>query len=66
MKVLSPGLDMVTVSVPDVAFDPDHAPDAEHEVAFVLDHVNSVSSDTRTDVGFAEILIVGAGVVGVS
>ena len=50
--------------MPEVAFDPDHAPEAVQELAFVLDHVSKVSPDTSTDVGSAEILTVGAGVAG--
>ena len=54
-----------TVSDPDVALEPDQAPEAEQEDALVDDQVNVESEPMRTEVGFAEKLIVGAGVVGV-
>ena len=64
VNVLSPGLEIVTISDPEVALDPDHAPDAEHEVAFVVDQVIVESFVNKTDIGSAEILTEGAGRTG--
>ena len=38
VKLFEPSESGVIVSDPDNAFDPDHDPDAEHDVAFVVDH----------------------------
>ncbi|HKQ25235.1 MAG TPA: hypothetical protein VJT81_12405 [Burkholderiales bacterium] len=48
------------VSLPDVALLPDQAPEAEHEVAFVDDHVSVDDPPLVTDVGFACSDTVGA------
>jgi hypothetical protein len=56
----------VTVAVPLVAFVPLHPPLAVHDVAFVLDHVRVDDCPSVTDVGFNEIVTVGAGVAIVS
>ena len=65
MKLILPTAEIVTVSDPDVALAPDQAPDAEQEDALVDDQVNVESEPTRTEVGLAEKLTVGAGTLGV-
>ena len=65
VKLLFPIPFMVTVSLPEVLLVPDQFPEAEQEVALDDDHVNVELVPKRTEVGFAEKLIVGAGVVGV-
>ena len=64
VKELSPAVEIVTTSVPEVAFVPDQAPDAEQEVAFEVDQVRVEVFVKRTDVGSADKLTVGAGVTG--
>lgn len=49
-----------TVDVPDVAFVPDHDPEAVHEVALVDAHVNELLPPEMIEPGFADIEIVGA------
>ena len=51
---------------PEVAFDPLQPPDAVHDVAFVVDHVNVLLPPLVTDVGDAEKETVGAGVAAVT
>jgi hypothetical protein len=46
---------------PDVAFDPLQLPDAVHDVAFELDHVNVLLAPLVTEVGDADNETVGAG-----
>jgi hypothetical protein len=53
-------------AVPDVALAPDQAPEAVHEVALVVLHVNVELPPDTTLVGFALKLTVGAGVVTVT
>tara|TARA_A100001388_G_C28702923_1_gene467117 strand:+ start:650 stop:922 length:273 start_codon:yes stop_codon:yes gene_type:complete len=60
-----PTAEIVTVSDPEVALDPDQAPEAEQEVALLDDQVNVESEPISTEVGLAEKLIVGAGAVGI-
>ena len=50
--------------VPEVAFDPDHVPEAVQEVAFVELQDSVEELPDATVVGFAEIATVGAGVTG--
>jgi hypothetical protein len=52
----------VTVAVPLAALVPLHPPLAVHDVAFVLDHVRVDDCPSVIDVGFNDIVIVGAGV----
>ncbi len=47
--------------LPDGIMAPDHAPEAEQEVAFVEDQVSIEESPLATDVGFAVSDTVGAG-----
>ena len=47
--------------MPEVASAPDHAPDAEQEVAFVEDQVSVEDAPLATDVGFAVSDTVGTG-----
>jgi hypothetical protein len=47
------------LSVPDVAFAPLHAPDAEHDVARVLDQLNVLVPPELTELGLAESVTVG-------
>ena len=44
---------------PEVAFEPDHAPLAVHDVAFALDHVSVDDPPELIDVGDAESVTVG-------
>ena len=60
VKELSPAVEIVITSVPEVAFVPDQAPDAEQEVALEVDQVRVVVFVKRTDEGFADKLTVGA------
>ena len=64
VKELSPAFEIVTTSVPEVAFVPDQAPDAEQEVALVEDQVIVEVLVRRTVNGSAAIATVGAGVTG--
>ena len=59
MYTFVPTLVGVTVSVPEVPFDPDQSPEAEQVVAFVLDHVRSEVFPNVIDVGKEEIVAVG-------
>ena len=52
---------MVTSSDPLIAFDPDHAPEAEHEVELVEDQVRDITVSRRTDEEDEERLAVGLG-----
>tara|TARA_B100000530_G_C15759140_1_gene408838 strand:+ start:200 stop:529 length:330 start_codon:yes stop_codon:yes gene_type:complete len=65
VKFIFPTAEIVTDSDPDVALDPDQAPEAEHEEALDDDQVNVDSEPIITLVGFAEKLTLGAGAVGV-
>jgi hypothetical protein len=47
--------------LPEVALFPDHAPEAEQEVAFVEDQASIEDAPLATDVGFATRDTVGAG-----
>jgi hypothetical protein len=47
--------------LPEVAKVPDHAPEAEQEVAFVEDQVSVEDAPLATDVGFAASDTVGTG-----
>lgn len=53
----------VTLEDPEVAFVPDQAPEAVQDVALVEDQVSVEDPLYDTDVGLAEILTVGAGVL---
>ena len=64
MNVFTPGIEIVTVSVPEVAVEEVHPPDAEHEVAFEDDQVMVVVSLTRTDVDPALISTEAGGKTG--
>ncbi len=64
MNVFTPGIEIVTVSVPEVAVEEVHPPDAEHEVAFEEDQVMVVVSLTRTDVDPALISTEAGGKTG--
>ena len=64
VKLILPTAEIVTVSDPDVALDPDQAPEAEQEVALDDDQVKVESESMRTEVGLAEKFTVGAGTVG--
>ena len=52
VKVLSPGVLMVIVSLPMVLFDPDQAPEAVHAVALVLVQLTLNDWPTSTDSKF--------------
>ena len=52
---------MVTSSDPLIAFDPDHAPEAEHEVELVEDQVRDITVSRSTDEEDEERLAVGLG-----
>ena len=65
VKLVFPTVEIVTVSVPEVALAPDQAPEAEQEVALVDDQVSVESEPISTEVGSAEKLTLGAGTVGV-
>ena len=65
VKVLLPAVAIVTASVPEVVLVPDQEPEAEQEVALEEDQVRVEVSVKRTDMGLAERLTTGAGVVGV-
>ena len=65
VKVLLPAVEIVTASVPEVVLVPDQEPEAEQEVALEEDQVRVEVSVKRTDMGLAERLTTGAGVVGV-
>jgi hypothetical protein len=47
--------------LPEVALFPDHAPEAEQEVAFVEDQASIEDAPLATDVGFATRDTIGAG-----
>tara|TARA_B100000963_G_scaffold208328_1_gene181469 strand:+ start:130 stop:399 length:270 start_codon:yes stop_codon:yes gene_type:complete len=64
VNVFTPGIEIVTVSVPEVAVEEVHPPDAEHEVAFEDDQVMVVVSLTSTDVEPAFILTEAGGIAG--
>ena len=64
VKELSPAFEIVTTSVPEVAFVPDQAPDAEQEVALEVDQVRVVVFVKRTNEGSADKLTDAAGVTG--
>ena len=64
LKELSPTFEIVTASLPEVVFVPDQEPDAEQEVALVVDQVRVVVLVKRTDVGSADKFTDGAGVNG--
>ena len=59
VKLEFPTWEIVTVSDPDVARDPDQAPEAEHEEALEEDQVKFVSEPIKTSVESAEKLTVG-------
>ena len=65
VKLILPTVVIVTVSDPDVALAPDHAPEAEQDEALDDDQVNVDSESMSTEVGLAEKFTVGAGAVGV-
>lgn len=65
VKVLLPAVEIVTASVPEVVLVPDQEPEAEQAEALVEDQVRVEVSVKRTDMGLAERLTAGAGVVGV-
>ena len=65
VKVLLPAVEIVTASVPEVVLVPDQEPEAEQAEALVEDQVRVEVSVKRTDMGLAERLTTGAGVVGV-
>jgi hypothetical protein len=46
--------------VPEIAFDPDHPPEAVHDVALVELQASVAELPEATEVGLAEILTVGA------
>jgi hypothetical protein len=48
------------VCVPEMAFDPDHAPEAVHDVALVELQASVAELPETTEVGLAEMLTVGA------
>tara|TARA_B110000444_G_scaffold212203_1_gene208394 strand:+ start:427 stop:741 length:315 start_codon:yes stop_codon:yes gene_type:complete len=64
VKELLPAVEIVTTSLPEVAFVPDQVPEAEQEVALEVDQVRVEVFVKRTDVGSADKLTVGAGVTG--
>src|ERR671931_20745 len=49
---------------PDIAFVPDHPPDAAHEVAFVEFHVSVEEEPGLMAIGFAAMLTIGAAAAG--
>ena len=57
--VFVPTVSGVTVSVPEVPFEPDQSPEAEQLVAFVLDQVRSEVFPKVIDEGVALIVAVG-------
>ena len=61
VRVYVPDEVMVSTSLPDVAFEPLHAPDAEHEVASLEDHEIVDGCPLATSVGAAESVSVGNG-----
>ena len=60
VKLILPTAEIVTVSDPDVALDPDQAPEAEQEVALDDDQVSVESEPITTEVGLAEKFTLGA------
>lgn len=52
-----------SVELPDIAFAPDHAPEAVHELASVLNHVSVDEPLAGTELGLALIVTVGTSVV---
>tara|TARA_B100000579_G_C22831582_1_gene856322 strand:- start:143 stop:457 length:315 start_codon:yes stop_codon:yes gene_type:complete len=63
-KVFEPDESIVKVSLPEVALEPLHAPDALHDDALDDDHVKVISSPTEIESSELEILTVidgGAG-----
>ena len=65
VKELFPAVEIVTASLPEVVLVPDQEPEAEQDEALVEDQVRVEVSVKRTDMGLAERLTTGAGVVGV-
>ena len=63
-KVYEPAGVIVNAVLPEVAFVPDHEPDAEQEVALEVDQARVVVFVKRTDVGSADKLTDAAGVTG--
>ena len=63
VKLVFPTTEIVTVSNPAVPLTPDQAPEAEQEDALVDDQANVESDPTGTEIGFAEKLTFGAGIV---
>ncbi len=61
VKLLLPGVEIVTASEPEIALAPDQDPDAVQEVALVEDQVRVEVSVTRTVKGLAERDTVAAG-----
>tara|TARA_B100000427_G_C15373891_1_gene535612 strand:- start:70 stop:477 length:408 start_codon:yes stop_codon:yes gene_type:complete len=55
-KVFDPDEFIIKVSLPEIAFDPLHAPDAVHEDALDDDHVIVISSPTEIELSELEIL----------
>jgi len=53
----------LTVCVPEAVFAPLHPPEAVQEVALVEDHVKVDDEPELTEVGLAEMEIVGGGVI---
>jgi hypothetical protein len=60
-----PAVEIVTASLPEVVLVPDQEPEAEQDEALVEDQVRVEVSVKRTDIGLAERLTTGAGVIGV-
>ena len=63
--MLLPEAEIVIASLPEVVLVPDQEPEAEQEVALEEDQVRVDVSVKRTDMGLAERVTTGAGVVGV-
>lgn len=53
---------LLKLCVPEVLFDPDHAPLAVHDVALLLDHVSVVDPPFVIDAGVAVSMTAGTGV----
>ena len=62
---MSPGVEIVTSSVPLIALVPVQVPEAEHEVALVEDQVKVITVSRITEEEDAERLAVGLGSEGV-
>ena len=64
MNGLAPAVFKVIDSDPDKALEPDHEPEAVHDVAFVVDHVNVTVDPIYTWVSETDKVIVALGTEG--